>query len=56
MWYWQKEDASCKMWFEKKVFDHYNRKDASDMDHKTLGDIFQEINDEFSDMNPTSLV
>jgi hypothetical protein len=25
------------------------------MDHKTLGDIFQEINDEFSDMEPTKL-
>ena len=25
------------------------------MDHKTLGDIFQEIYDDFSDMKPTSL-
>jgi len=25
------------------------------MDHKTLGDIFQEINDEFSDMDPANL-
>ena len=25
------------------------------MDHKTLGDIFQELFDEFSEMNPTNL-
>jgi len=31
------------------------RKDLSDMNHKTLGDIFQEISDEFAEMKPTSL-
>ncbi len=30
-------------------------KDASVMDHKTLGEIFQEISEEFSEMEPTNL-
>jgi hypothetical protein len=34
---------------------HYTGKDASDMDHKTLDNIFQEINDEFSEMKPTGI-
>jgi hypothetical protein len=33
----------------------YKRKDASIMDHKTLGDMFQEITAEFSQMESTTL-
>ena len=34
---------------------HHQRKDASDMNYRSLGDIFQEINDEFGAMEPANL-
>jgi hypothetical protein len=39
----------------KKILTQNKRKDASEMNNKTLGDIYQEINDEFSEMEPTNI-
>jgi len=56
MWDWQKEDASCRMSIiANDILQTSTRKDASVMDNTTLGSIFQEINDEFADMEPCSL-
>ena len=51
----KKEDASFRICKKLSTIEDYTRKDASDMNHKTLGNIFQEISDEFSDMGPVRL-
>ncbi len=45
----------CKLPRRKNSLSTLMGKGASVMDHKTLGEIFQEISEEFSEMEPTDL-